>query len=368
MSVSTIVCGVKRLNIMLKRTSVLFVTVLIVVGSISAAKKPKNVIFLIGDGMGLAQIYSAMVANNNELELERCPYVGFSKTYSADNFTTDSSAGGTALSTGVKTKNGMVGMSPDSIAVESILEQASRNGLATGIVVACALTHATPAAYIAHQINRGMDEEIAADYLETNIDVFIGGGKKYFDKRKDGRNLVNELQAKNYQIAYTLEEVQSIKEGKVAGLLFDNHPEAMPNRGHYLPEASKKAIDLLRKNKKGFFMMIEGSQIDWGGHNNDNDMIVREMIDFDITVGKVLDFAKKNRKTLVIITADHETGGLSLASGNMEDGQVKAAFSTGGHTGIPVPVFAFGPGAEQFTGFMENTAFKAKIAKLLKLK
>lgn len=353
---------------MLKRSSALFLAVLIVVGSMSAAKRPKNVIFLIGDGMGLAQIYSAMVANGNALELERCQHVGFSKTYSANNYTTDSAAGGTALSTGVKTKNGMVGMSPDSVAVESILEQADRNGLATGMVVACALTHATPAAYIAHQVNRSMDEEIATDYLKTDIDVFIGGGKKYFDKRTDGRNLINELKAKDYQIAYTLEEVQSIKEGKVAGLLFDNHPEAMPNRGNYLPEATQKAIDLLKKNKKGFFMMIEGSQIDWGGHNNDNDMIIREMIDFDITVGKVLDFAKKNRKTLVIITADHETGGLSFPSGNMKEGVSKAAFSTGGHSGIPVPVFAFGPGAEQFTGFMENSSFKGKIAKLLKLK
>jgi alkaline phosphatase len=353
---------------MLKRSSALFLAVLIVVGSMSAAKKPKNVIFLIGDGMGLAQIYSAMVANGNALELERCQHVGFSKTYSADNYTTDSAAGGTALSCGVKTRNGMIGMSPDSVAVESVLEQADRNGMATGIVVACALTHATPAAYIAHQVNRGMEEEIAADYLDTDIDVFIGGGKKYFDKRKDNRNLVNELKAKDYQIAYTLDEVQSIKEGKVAGLLFDNHPEAMPNRGNYLPEATQKAIDLLKKNKKGFFMMIEGSQIDWGGHNNDNDMIIREMIDFDITVGKVLDFAKKDRKTLVIITADHETGGLSFPSGNMKERVSKAAFSTGGHSGIPVPVFAFGPGAEQFTGFMENSSFKGKIAKLLKLK
>lgn len=317
--------------------------------------------------MGLAQIYSAMVANGNSLELERCQYVGLSKTYSTDNYTTDSAAGATAMSTGVKTRNGMIGMGPDSVVVETILEQASRNGLATGMVVACALTHATPASFIAHQVDREWNEEIAVDYLKTDIDVFIGGGKRYFDKRSDGRSLVNELKAKDYQIAYTLDEVKSIKEGKVAGLLFDNHPEAMPNRGRYLTEATQKTIDLLRKNKKGFFMMVEGSQIDWGGHNNDNNMIIREMLDFDTTVGQVLDFAKKNRRTLVIITADHETGGLSLPSGNMEKRYSETVFSTGGHTGIPVPVFAFGPGAEEFTGIMENTEFKGKIAKLLKL-
>jgi alkaline phosphatase len=272
------------------------------------------------------------------------------------------------MSTGVKTRNGMIGMGPDSVVVETILEQASRNGLATGMVVACALTHATPASFIAHQVDREWNEEIAVDYLKTDIDVFIGGGKRYFDKRSDGRSLVNELKAKDYQIAYTLDEVKSIKEGKVAGLLFDNHPEAMPNRGRYLPEATQKAIDLLKKNKKGFFMMVEASQIDWGGHDNDNNMIVRETLDFDVTIGKVLDFAKKNRRTLVIITADHETGGLTLPSGNIEKRHSEAVFSTGGHTGIPVPVFAFGPGAEEFTGIMENTEFKGKIAELLKLK
>jgi alkaline phosphatase len=353
---------------MLKRSSAILLVALIFVGSMSAAKRPKNVIFLIGDGMGLAQIYSAMVANGNSLELERCQYVGLAKTYSSDNYTTDSAAAGTAMSTGVKTRNGMIGMGPDSVVVETILEQASRNGLATGMVVTCALTHATPAAFIAHQVNRGWNDEIAVDYLKTDIDVFIGGGKRYFDKRSDGRNLVNELKAKDYQIAYTLDDLMSIKEGKVAGLLFDNHPEAMPNRGRYLPEATQKAIDLLRKNKKGFFMMVEASQIDWGGHDNDNNMIVRETLDFDVTVGKVLDFAKKNRKTLVIITADHETGGLTLPSGNIENRYSEAVFSTDGHTGIPVPVFAFGPGAEEFTGFMENTEFKGKIAELLKLK
>lgn len=163
---------------------IILVTVLLAVMISSAAPKPKNVIFLIGDGMGIAQIYAGMVANGNSFNIEQFRHVGFSKTYSYDNFTTDSAAGGTTLSSGVKTRNGMIGMNPDSTKVETILEQAERNGLSTGIVVSCAVTHATPASFIAHQINRGMEEEIAADFLKTDIDVFIGGGRKYFEKEK----------------------------------------------------------------------------------------------------------------------------------------------------------------------------------------
>lgn len=151
-------------------------------------------------------------------------------------------------------------------------------------------------------------------------------------------------------------------------MIADGHPAAMPDRGDMLPEATSVALNLLKSNKKGFFLMIEGSQIDWGNHSNDANYSNREMIDFDNTIGKVLEFAKKDSNTLVIITADHETGGLTLPSGNLKNKEVKAKYTTGGHSGVVVPVFAYGPGAEQFTGFMENTSFKGKIAKLLKLR
>lgn len=347
---------------------VLFLGILFV-PSLIAGKQPKNVIFLIGDGMGLAQIYLGMVENGNTLELERMKYVGFSKTYSANNFVTDSGAGGTALATGVKTNNSMIGVGPDSVAVESILHVAERNHLSTGVVVACAVTHATPASYVAHQVNRNMNEEIAADYLRTDIDVFIGGGRKYFDSRSDGRNLINELKSKNYQVATNLDEVVKVKSGKLAGLVHEDQLPEASVRGNYLPEATMAAIDILNNNKKkGFFLMVEGSQIDWAGHSNDAAMMAREMIDFDKTIGAVLDYAEKDGNTLVIVTADHETGGLSLIGGSIEQKKVKTNFALKNHTGIPVPVFAFGPGAEEFMGFMQNTDFKNKISKLLKLK
>lgn len=349
-----------------KNISLLFLVVFSQI--VFAQKSPKNVIFLIGDGMGIAQVYAGMVANGNKLALEQCTYSGFSKTYSSNNFTTDSGAGGTALACGVKTKNGMIGMTPDSVAAESILELAEKNKLATGLVVACAVTHATPASFIAHQVNRNMYEEIATDFLKTDVDVFIGGGKKYFEDRTDGRNLSDELKAKNYKVVYNIDDAKAVKTGKLAGLLYDDQNPNMPERGDMLPDATMAAIDILDNNKKGFFLMVEGSQIDWAGHDNNAKQVVKEMLDFDKTIGQVIEFAKKDGNTLVIITADHETGGMTILKGKMGFDEMNVVFTTKDHSGVPVPVFAFGPGAEKFTGFMENISFKPKLEKLLKLK
>ncbi len=351
----------------MKKIKITSVLVILTV-ALFAQKQPKNVVFIIGDGMGLAHIYAGMVANGNKLQLERFKNIGFSKTYSSSHFTTDSGAGGTALSSGIKTRNGMIGMNPDSTASESILEVAEKNGLSTGMVVACDVTHATPASFIAHQVSRKMTEEIATDYLKTDIDVFIGGGRKNFENRTDNRNITNELKEKGYTIAYTLDEVKNTKTGKLAGMLYNEHNPPMPERGDMLPEASMAAIDILDNNKKGFFMMIEGSQIDWAGHDNNGAQIAKEVLDLDKTIGKVLDFAEKNKNTLVIVTADHETGGFTITDGSIIKKEFKSDFSTKGHSSVPVPIFAFGPGAEDFTGFMENISFKNKLIKLLKLK
>ena len=352
----------------MKKQFLLAVLIYIFIQPVCSEKHPRNVVLLIGDGMGLPQVYAAMVANGNELNMERCTVSGFSKTYSASNFTTDSGAGGTAIACGVKTRNGMIGMSPDSLPVPSILKIASENKLATGIVVSCSVTHATPASFIAHQIDRNMYEEIAADYLKSNVDLFIGGGRKYFDDRNDGRNLIEELKARNYKVAGSMAEVKNIQSGKLAGLIYEDQNPPMPARETMLPDATEVALNILHQNKKGFFLMVEGSQIDWAGHDNNTSQVIKEVLDFDQTVGRVLDFAKKDKQTLVIITADHETGGLTILNGSFGSDNLKTAFSSKGHTGVLVPVFAYGPGAEQFSGFMENTTFKTKIEKLLKLK
>lgn len=333
----------------------------------SKSKKPKNVIMMIGDGMGVAQIFAGITANGGHLFLDNFKHIGFSKTQSSDNYITDSAAGGTALSTGQKTYNGAIGVNTDTIAIKTILEMAEEKGMATGLVSTSSITHATPASYIAHQGSRASYEDIAADFLKTDIDVFIGGGYKHFTQRADKRDLAKELQQKGYQVLRNMEEIARVKSGKLAGLTADEHNEVYPKRKMDLPLSTQTALNILGQNKEGFFVMIEGSQIDWGGHANNTIYIVNEMLDFDQSIGKALEFAAKDGETLIIVTADHETGGMALVGGNMNSGMVKGAFPTGDHTAIMVPVFSYGPGAENFTGIMENTDIAKKIMLLLGL-
>lgn len=329
--------------------------------------KPRKVILMIGDGMGLAQIYAAMTVKGGHLALERCKVIGLSRTNSSDNYVTDSAAGATALSIGQKTYNGAIGMDSIGKPATTILEEAEARGLATGLVATSSITHATPASFIAHQKSRKMEEEIALDFLNTPIDVFIGGGQKFFMKRKDGRNLIDSLKAKGYFVALSVQDLDKHRAPQpLAALLADNGlPRYSQGRGDLLKKAALKAIEILNNNPNGFFLMIEGSQIDWGGHNNDAQYIIEEMVDFDNTIEAVLDFANKDGNTLVIITADHETGGFALVGGSLKEKSVDGKFITTDHTAVPVPVFAFGPGAEEFQGIYHNTEIYHKIKKLL---
>jgi len=331
------------------------------------SKKPKNVIMMIGDGMGVAQVFAGITANGGHLFLDNFKQIGFSKTQSSDNYITDSAAGGTALSTGQKTYNGAIGVNADSVPIQTILEMAEDKGLATGLVSTSAITHATPASYIAHQKSRGSYEDIAADFMKTDVDVFIGGGYKHFSQRADKRDLTKELQQKGYQVLRNMDEIAKVKTGKLAGLTADEHNDIAIRRKMSLPLSTETALNILSQNQKGFFIMVEGSQIDWGGHENDTRYIIIEMLDFDRAIGKALEFAAKDGETLIIVTADHETGGFSLIGGDMKTGMVKGAFTTGEHTAVMVPVFSYGPGAEDFTGIMDNTEIPKKIMKLLDL-
>ena len=328
-------------------------------------KKPKNVIMMIGDGMGVAHIYAELTANGGHLFLDNFKQVGFSKTQSSDNYITDSGAGGTALSTGQKTYNGAIGVNADTTAIKTILEMAEEKGMATGLIATTAITHATPASYISHQKSRESYEAIASDFLKTDIDVFIGGGYKHFTQRADKRDLTKDLQKKGFQVLRNMDEIYNVKSGKLAGLTAEEQNNLIPNREMSLPLSTQTALNILDKNKKGFFIMIEGSEIDWGAHANNTIYVVNEMLDFDQAIGKALEFASKDGETLIIVTADHETGGFALVDGDMKTGMVKGAFSTDHHTGVMVPVFAYGPGAEKFIGIMENTDIPKKIMKLM---
>jgi alkaline phosphatase len=332
-------------------------------------KEVKNIILFIGDGMGTAQVYGAMNVCEHKLFIESFPFTGFSKTYSYDKYVTDSGAGGTAIACGIKTRNGMVGMSPDSVPVSSILEIAHKNGLATGIVVTSSVTDATPAGFIAHNINRGNYESIATSYLSGNIDVFMGGGEDNFRHRKDSIDLTLLLKKQGFDVVYNLDTLKRSKSAKIAGLLAKGDmPSVRDGRAGFLPAMTRKAIEVLSKNKKGFFLIVEGSLIDKNAHVKNLPAALAEVIDMDDAIGVAKEFAGKTKQTLIVVTADHETGGLALINGNIQEHQVAGNFiESGYHTGVMVPVFSFGSGAKEFSGIHENVFFFYKFLTLLSL-
>ncbi|MCK5782208.1 MAG: alkaline phosphatase [Flavobacteriales bacterium] len=320
----------------------------------------KNIILLIGDGMGSSHVFAGITANKGNTYFQQFLNIGYSKTQSANKYTTDSAAGGTAISAGVKTNNGSIGVDAEGKAVKTILEIAEENGKSTGLVATSSITHATPASFIAHQASRKMYDEIAEDFLKTDIEVFIGGGMMNFSKRKDGKDLISELEKKGYKIADNLKDAMDFKGDKLAALIYDKHPEGIDKRGEMLVPATDKSIEILNKNKKGFFLMVEGSQIDWAAHGNNTEQLIGELADFDRAIGEALKFAEKDGNTLVIVTADHETGGFAVKNGD-NNGSVKGEFTSKGHTATMVPVFAYGPGAEDFRGIYENTELFYKM-------
>lgn len=324
--------------------------------------KPKNIVLMVGDGMGLAQLSLTQSAADYVLAIfEWFKIIGLSETSSANDYITDSAAGATAFSTGTRTNNGMISVAPDSTALKTIAEEASEQGKTTGLLATCSITHATPAAFYAHQPSRKMNREIAGDLYGSGIDVFMGGGWPYFDSTR--------LVASGYAVKKGLNAFSSASETKVAGFYSNNeHPPKMSEgRGDFLRPASVKLLELLNRNPKGFFAMIEGSQIDWGGHANDASYLIEETKDFDRAVRAVLEWAKKDGHTLVIVTADHETGGLTMPMPAKPGTLPQARFSTGDHSGIQVPVFAWGPGADQFMGVYKNTDIYLKMKALMGL-
>lgn len=346
----------------------------------SANNTPKNVILLIADGTGLSQISSAFYFKKTTPNYERFKHIGLIKTSSSREDITDSAAAATAFASGVKTYNGAIGVTDDSTNVKTIVEIISLKNIKTGLISTSSITHATPASFYAHALSRGLQEDIAADLVKSEVDFIAGGGIKFFNNRKDNRDLLNELKVKNFNVDTTsLSGFSAIQNhSKVAYLLANDHmPPVSKGRGDFLSKATELALQFLAKDEENpnFFIMIEGSQVDWGGHANDGEYLVSELIDFDDAVGKALDFAEKDGNTLVIVTADHETGGFTLASTSKhrEDGssysdynEISFSFSTGGHSATLVPVFAYGPGSQEFSGIYENTAVFDKIMSLTK--
>lgn len=329
-------------------------------------KKVKNVILMIGDGMSLMHVYTAWAANRGKLWLENAQATGLSKTWAVKKLVTDSGSGGTSLATGVKTVYHAVGVDPEGKPLTSLVDVAKELGKDAGMAVTCRLWDATPCDFCCHNIDRDKEEELVGDYPTSGVDFVFGGGAQKFTNRKDGRNIFKELQKKGYHVSRTLDDFFAYdKNSRIFAVPYDKDTPLPDERGDLLARASMKGISLMNQNKNGFFMMIEGSQLDDYGHFNQLDLLMKETLDFDQTVGEVMKWAAKDGETLVVVTADHETGGLTLVNGNKDEGRVECCFSSKDHTGAMVPVYAFGPGAENFTGIFENTDVFKKIKKLM---
>ena len=389
----------------MRKTSLFSVAMLALVLATSCCNEPKvkNVIYLIGDGMGFGAVTSLLLSEDEVTGFEQAPVIGLSETCSANNYVTDSAAGGTALATGTRTNNGFVGADPDGNQLTSVLRKAQAMGKKTGIVVNTTLTEATPAAFYAGVTSRKMVFDIAKQFTESNVDVAIGGGLDHFIARPDSLDLTATLIEKGYDVFLNWETVLGTDSEKFVGILplydlhrrEENNGTASAAEGQevclaaqlaslnedvnathlseptvYLEKATVKALDILsRNNKDGFFLMIESAIIDGYGHNNDSDGMIVEMKEFNRTLQNMIDYVNNNPETLLVVTADHETGGTGVyynghKPGN--EGPVKLNFSTSGHTGTVVPVFAFGAGAQEFGCLMKNTDIPKKIEALMK--
>lgn len=331
----------------------------------SNVQKPKNIILLIGDGMGLSQVSSSFYFGEGDSNFSRFNNIGLIRTSSSAQLVTDSAAGATAFASGVKTYNGAVGFSNKNKPVPTIVEILSESGYASGVIATSSVVHATPAAFYSHVKSRRIYQMIAEQLVESELDFVAGGGEKFFTQRTDGKNLYEAMRAKGFDI-HTDALPEKVSEKKQLIILAeDGMPKMIDGRGDFLPNSTKLALDYLSKNEDGFFLMVEGSQIDWGGHDNNADYLIGEQLDFDKTIGVALDFAEANGETLVIVTADHETGGFTLSGAGDNYYRLEPSFSTTGHSATLIPVFAHGPGSEMFRGIYENSEIFHKMMELL---
>lgn len=383
--------------------SIALLSLILAITGCNNEPKVKNVIYLIGDGMGFGAVTTLLLTEDEPTGFEEAPVIGLSETCSANNYVTDSAAGGAALATGTRTNNGYVGADPDGNQLTSVLRKAQTYGMKTGIVVNTTLTEATPGAFYAGVTSRKMVFDIAKQFTESEVDVAIGGGLDHFIARPDSLDLTATLIEKGYDVYLNWETVLNTESDKFVGILplydlhrrEENNGTASAAEGQevclaaqmaainedvnathlseptvYLEKATVKALDVLsRNNKDGFFLMIESAIIDGYGHNNDGEGMIVEMQEFGRTLRAMIDYVNNHPETLLVVTADHETGGTGVYYNGhtpANEGPLRLKFSTSGHTGTVVPVFAYGAGAENFAGVMKNIDIPEKIDALIR--
>ena len=334
---------------------------------VASAQEVKNIIYLIGDGMGLSSVSMMQVESGyNTTIFDLAENVALQKTYSADNRVTDSAASGTALATGYKTNNTFVGCTPDCVAVESLMDVAKAHGKATGVVVTTYLQHATPAAFYAHTENRHNYHIITEQLVASSLDIAIGGGMGHFKERYNDE-AKEVFKNHGFDLVEEFEELRN-QNGDSRTLALLSDWEVGSNSGSYLADATREALRLLEKRGEdnGFVLMVEGSLIDGMGHANNAQAQQIEMQGFMGAIEVAVEYAKAHEGTLVVVTADHETGGLSIVSAdanfNLSEQGVEYRWTTNGHSGAMIPIYLYGAAHESINGIVENT----DIAKTLK--
>jgi alkaline phosphatase len=323
-----------------------------IVLDLSSEGDVRNVILLIGDGMGVGQLTAAEIMNGEDnLVIRSLPYLSLVTTYSASAYVTDSAASATALATGYKTTNGVISMSPDGEWLTTIVEAAEEQGMSTGIVTTTRVTHATPACFMAHVNNRNNEAAIAQQVLTSGVNVVLGGGASYFTS-------LDPADA-GYTVVRTTDELMNADSEKVFGLFNKDYmsydSERDPNVEPSVAQMTEKSIELLSGDPDGFFLMVEGGRIDHASHDNNLNNTLCETYAFDQAVLEALQFASGRNDTLVIVTADHETGGLMIVGGFPSSGTPQFDWITDDHTGSLVPVYAYGPMADEVITFSDNT-------------
>lgn len=324
---------------------------------ISDEKKqsPKNIILLVADGMGLAHLHAGFTVNKGDLTIFKLRNTALSLTASFDSYITDSAPGATAFSSGEKTNNRSVGVDPIGRKLKLLPEYCASRNKKTAIITSGDITDATPAAFYAHQSERTESLAILKDFFASPVNIIAGSGNASID------SFLLKKQIDDVPVLHSIDLLESINTQKLIIADTMASKSVLKGRSNWLSKAFNKTVQVLSQNKDGFMMMIEGAQVDYGGHANDLPYLVSEVLDFDQLVSTVLKFADDNKETLVIITADHETGGLTLMDGNIEKGYVSGHFSTTDHTGIPVPIFAYGPMSYLFNGTFQNTEIFHRI-------
>ena len=335
--------------------------------AVVSAQEVKNIIYLIGDGMGLSSVSMMQVENGySTIIFDKADNVALQKTYSADNRVTDSAASGTALASGYKTNNTFIGCTPDGVAVESLMDVAKAQGKATGVVVTTYLQHATPAAFYAHTESRHNYEIITEQLVKSNLDVAIGGGMGHFKNVYD-EEVADVVKCNGFSLVEEFSALQT-QSGEQRTLALLAEWEVGSNSGTYLADATREALRLLetRGEDNGFVLMVEGSLIDGMGHANNAAAQQIEMQGFMGAIEVAVEYAKAHEGTLVVVTADHETGGLSIVSGdanfNLSEQGVEYRWTTNGHSGVMIPIYLYGAANECINGIVENT----DIANILK--